>query len=116
MTTPQRMTAQEFDEQKHKLRTLSVQTNELARLVLVEGMNNTQAANAVGMSRQNVNGAMNRVRALLGDMPADYVYVQEWMPAAMAAEIRAKLKGMKSQKAVTENIIKQVLTETRTKR
>jgi hypothetical protein len=115
MATKQLMTAQEFDNQKHKLRTLSVQTNDLARLVLVEGLNNTQAAAAVGMSRQNVNGAMNRVRALLSDMPADWVYFQEWMPAAMAAEIRAKIKSLSSLKVSAENIAKQALTDARSK-
>ena len=103
MTTLQIMSALEFDEQKHKLRTLSAQTNQLARLVLVDGLNNTKAAEMVGMSRQNVNGAMNRVKALLADMPADYVYVKEWMPAKMATEVRAKLKAQKVKNVSGEN-------------
>jgi len=103
MTTPQqRMSAEDFEAQKHKLRTLSVQTNELARLVLVEGLNNTKAAQTVGMSRQNVNGAMNRVKALLADKRADYVFVQEWMPPSMAAEVRAKLKALEEESAIQE--------------
>lgn len=92
MATLQRMTAQEFDEQKHKLRGMSAQNNELARLVLVEGLTHTKAAEALGMLPQNVSGAMNRVKALLQDMPADYVFVQAWMPNKKAAEIRAYLK------------------------
>jgi hypothetical protein len=92
MTTLQRMTAQEFDEQKHKLRGMSTQNNELARLVLVDGLTHTKAAEVLGMLPQNVSGAMNRIKALLEDMPADYVFLQAWMPKKKAAEIRAYLK------------------------
>ncbi|NWD57462.1 hypothetical protein HX878_22315 [Pseudomonas veronii] len=90
-----RMSSTEFEESKYKLRTLSAQLNDLARLIIVDGMSNTKAAEALGMSRQNVNGAMQRVTALLYDMPADYVFVQEWMPKNMAARVRAELKILK---------------------
>lgn len=92
------MTSQEFDKQKHKLRTLSAQTNELAQLILVDGLNKTDAAKAVGMSRQNVNKTMNRVMALLRDLPSDYVYLQEWMPESLAIETRAKIKAARKEK------------------
>lgn len=98
MTNLKRMSAQEYEDQKDKLRTLAAQTNELARLILVDGMSKTQAAAAVGMSRQNVSGAMNRVMALLNDLPSDYVYLQEWMPAKMATEVRRELKNLEIER------------------
>jgi DNA-directed RNA polymerase specialized sigma24 family protein len=94
-----RMSSTEFEENKHKLRTLSAQLNDLARLILVEGLTNTKAAEVLGMSRQNINGAMQRVTALLYDMPADYVFVQEWMPKKVAARVRAELKELKDAAA-----------------
>lgn len=97
------MSSTEFEENKHKLRTLSAQLNELARLVLVEGMNHTQAAEVLNMSRQNISGAMKRVTALLCDMPSDYVFVQEWMPKTLAARVRAELKTMKEGAAEKNN-------------
>lgn len=90
------MSSTEFEENKHKLRTLSAQVNDLARLILVDGLTNTKAAEQLRMSRQNINGAMQRVTALLYDLPADYVFVQEWMPKKMAARVRAELKEMKA--------------------
>lgn len=98
MTNSTRMSAQEYEEKKHKLRTLSAQNNELARLILVEGLSKTKAAAAVGMSPQNVSGAMKRVMALLTDLPSDYVYFQEWMPAKMAAEVRKELKRLEIER------------------
>lgn len=98
MTNSTRMSAQEYEENKHKLRTLAAQINELARLILVEGLSKTEAAAVVGMSRQNVSGAMNRVMALLNDLPSDYVYFQEWMPAKMATEVRKELKQLEIER------------------
>ncbi|MGE6473188.1 TrfB-related DNA-binding protein [Serratia proteamaculans] len=86
------MTSDEFEAQKHKLRTLSVQTNELARLILVERLNNSAAASAAGMSRQNVSKHMTRVLALLADMPKDHVYFEGWMSNKLAAETREKIR------------------------
>ena len=95
--TTQRMTPQEFEDQENKLVNFSAKINRLARLVLVDGLTHTKAAKAVGMSPQNVNGAMNRVKAAMHDVPADYVFIQEWMPANMAAELRTRLKALKDK-------------------
>lgn len=83
-----KMTADEFETAKVKLRTLSVNTVDLARLVLVDGLSIQEAATASGTSRQNANQGMKRVMALLEGLPSDWVFVEEWMPSSMAVEVR----------------------------
>lgn len=92
MEKQRRMTADEFEENKHKLRSLSAKTNDLARLILVDGLNNTDAAAEVGMSRQNVSKTMTRVNSLLNGMPADFVFFEGWVPGELAIEMRRRTK------------------------
>jgi hypothetical protein len=92
MTASTTMTAEEFETQKPKLRTLSANTNELARLILVDGMSNGEAAKAVNMSPQNVSKAMRRVKALLNDLPSDYVWFEGFMPEDIAVATRKAIK------------------------
>lgn len=94
------MTPEEFEVAKQRLNTLSGNVVAVARLILVEGMAPSAAAQEVGMSRQSANGAMKRVRALLASRPADWVYFEGWMPESLAIEIRAKLKDLESKKQV----------------
>ncbi len=92
------MSAEAFEQQKHKLKTLSVKTNDLARLVLVEGLTAAEAAKRVGMSRQNVSKTMQRVNFFLADIPSDWEYFEAcWMPKNMAAEVRERLRLVKKE-------------------
>lgn len=92
MTKRMRMTAEEFDEQKHKLRSLAASTIDLARLILVEGKTNSDAAKVVGVSRQNVGKAMDRVIALLSDLPSDYVWFEGFMSPERASSLREEIQ------------------------
>lgn len=93
-----RMTPAEFEQEKEKLQSLSVKTVEVARLVFVEGMTNTAAAQQVGMSRQNVHQALRRVKAKLSGYPSDWVKLENtWMPESMAAEIRKRIAELKNE-------------------
>ncbi|MNJ72393.1 hypothetical protein D3C77_690340 [compost metagenome] len=92
MSNAPRMSPEEFDSQVGKLQNLRGTTVQLARLILVDGLNHTEAAAKVGMSRQNVSKYMIRVNALLTGYPADWVRFDEWMPASLATEVRARLK------------------------
>ncbi|MDF4211158.1 TrfB-related DNA-binding protein [Pseudomonas protegens] len=87
-----RLTAEEFDEQKHKLRTLAASTTDLARLILVDGMTNTDAARAAKVSRQNVKKAMDRVMALLSDLPSDYVWFEGFMSPQRALSLKEEIR------------------------
>lgn len=90
------MAPEEFEAAKQRLNTLTGNVVEVARLILVEGMAPSAAAQKVGMSRQSANGAMKRVRALLASRPVDWVYFEGWMPESLAIEVRAKLKELES--------------------
>jgi hypothetical protein len=92
MTKQIRMTAEEFDAQKHKLRTLAASTTDLARLILVERMSNTDAAKSVGVSRQNVKKTMDRAMALLSDLPSDYVWYEGYMSPERAVSLREEIQ------------------------
>lgn len=89
-----RMTPEEFDRQLHKLGELQGNTIELARLILVEGKTNAEAARLTDNHRQNVSKKMQRVKALLSGYPASWVPFQGMMPESMAVEIRARIKQL----------------------
>lgn len=99
------MSAEEFEAKQDRLTKMSVQTNQLARLILVDGLNNAEAARTVRMSRQNVSKHMARVIARLNDMPADYEHLDLWVPAALAKETRAKLRSIEEERQAKENVI-----------
>lgn len=93
--TKGKMTAEEFDRHLPKLENgrLASNTVTLARLILVEGKTNAEAARLTKITPQNVSKKMQRVEALLSGYPADWVPFQEMMPESMAVEIRARLKA-----------------------
>lgn len=97
MKEPLRLSVADFAKNQAKLVKLSAEVNHLARLILVEGESLTAAATTVGLSKQNASKHMKRVRALLNDQPAAWVYLAEWMPDWLAAEVRAKLQAEKDR-------------------
>lgn len=83
------MTPQDFEAlEKGKLRAMSRKALDLARLMFVEGKNQTEAADTLGMSKQSARYHRLRIEAVLNDQPAEWVLLQEWMPPAMAVEVR----------------------------
>jgi molybdopterin-guanine dinucleotide biosynthesis protein len=103
MTKRKRMTAEEFDDQKHKLRTLAASTTDLARLIIVEGMSNVEAAKAVGVSRQNVKKTMDRALALLADLPSDYVWFEGYMSTDRATRLKDEIQQDLAAHAAKKN-------------
>jgi predicted DNA-binding protein (UPF0251 family) len=94
---PGSMSLEEFNASQHKLTSMSEATIELARLVLVDGHSAKNAAEAVGVSRQNVHKTVQRVVAAFNDIPSGYVELRAWMPKSMAIEINARLKALADQ-------------------
>lgn len=92
MTEKLRLSMDAFEKAQSKLIKLSAEVNRLASLILVDGESLTDAAAAIGMSKQNASKHMKRVKALLNDQPAAWVHLEEWMPDWLAAETRAKLQ------------------------
>lgn len=92
MANQPRLSPEAFSELQAKLTKFSVEANELARLVFVDGKPPSAAAQALGMSRQNANNQLRRIKALMNGQPVGWVQLNEWMPAWLATETRAKLK------------------------
>jgi DNA-directed RNA polymerase specialized sigma24 family protein len=88
------MTPEDFEGHKDKLKRLSSQTIDLARMILVDGIPNAEAARQTGMARQNVKRQMNRVMARLAGYPEGWVRFDGWMPADFVAKIKEAEKAM----------------------
>lgn len=88
-----RMSAEEFESNLPKLAgDFTVNTINLARLVLVEGQTHTEAAKAANVSRQNVGKTVERVMARFNEFPSDWVLLKEvWAPPDLAKEFRDKI-------------------------
>lgn len=92
-----RMTEEEFDACRDRLASLSVNAVNLAHMVWVKGMSQTQAAEQLRISRQNAHGILKRATAHLNSLPGDWEKVEEWMPKDLAMEVRAKIKDAKQK-------------------
>ncbi|WP_055137496.1 TrfB-related DNA-binding protein [Pseudomonas corrugata] len=98
MTDQLRMSPTEFEQNQDKLTKVSVEVNKLARLIMVDGLTQTAAAAALGMSKQNAFKHMKRVKALLNDVPPTWVLLEaQWMPGWLAEETRSKLRTEKEK-------------------
>lgn len=100
------MTQEAFDELRPDLGRLSVATMDVARLVLVEGMSQSDAGARFGMSRQRVYGIMQRFQAAMRILPTTWRKVEVWLPPELAAEVEAKSKA-----AIAEHHASKVLNK-----
>lgn len=92
-----RMSEEDFELAKHKLGRLSLNTISLAKLIIVEGLKPAAAAKEVGMSRQNVSKAMQRVYAALANVPDGWVRVECWAPKELASDFLERVELTKRQ-------------------
>jgi hypothetical protein len=97
MKATQHMTPEEFDEVAPKLMGFTGTAQSYARMVLVERVAPGEAAKAVGLSRQNAHQQMNRMMAVLNDLPKDWIFFEgDWMPASLATEVRALIAAARA--------------------
>jgi hypothetical protein len=89
MATGPTMTAEEFDALRPRLGRLALDSFEIARAVLVDGMKTTEAAHRYGMTRQRVHGIVQRFRAAAQDVPTGWRRVEVWLPPEMAEQVEA---------------------------
>lgn len=92
------MTHEDFDALRPSLGRMAVATVDVARLVLVEGATQADAAARSGMSRQRVYGIMKRFEAARQTLPTDWKKVEVWLPPKLAAEVEAMAEA-----AITEH-------------
>jgi predicted DNA-binding protein (UPF0251 family) len=83
------MTASEFEALRPRLGRLAVDTIEIARAVLVDGMKPTEAARQYDMTRQRVHGIVQRFRAAAQEVPTGWRRIEVWLPPEMAAQVEA---------------------------
>lgn len=83
------MTADEFEALRPRLGRLALDTVDIARAVLVEGMRPAEAAVRHNMSRQRVHGIVQRFRAAAQEVPSGWRRVEVWLPPELAAEVEA---------------------------
>jgi hypothetical protein len=81
------LTAEEFDELRPKLGRLALDTVDIARTVLVDGLRPSEAAVRHNMSRQRVHGIVQRFRAAAHEVPKGWRRVEIWLPPEMALQV-----------------------------
>ncbi len=84
-----RLTPAEFDALRPKLGRLAVDTMDVARLVLVDGLPPSEAGERYGMSRQRVYGIEQRFKAAMETVPTRWRKVEVWLPPELAAQVEA---------------------------
>ena len=89
MASSARMTADEFEALRPRLGRLALDTVEIARAVLVDGMKPTEAANRYDMTRQRVHGIVKRFSAAAHEVPTGWRRVEVWLPPELASQVEA---------------------------
>lgn len=83
------MTAEEFDALRPLVGRLALDTVEIARAVLVDGMKTSEAASRHGMTRQRVHGIVQRFRAAAQEVPTGWRRIEIWLPPELADQVEA---------------------------
>jgi len=81
------MTAQEFDALRPRLGRVSLDTLEIARAVLVDGVKQSDAATRYGMTMQRINGILRRFAAASQGVPTGWRRVEVWLPPDLAEQV-----------------------------
>lgn len=87
------MSAEEFEQLMDRLDALSTRrgysekSRAAARLVMVSGASESQAAAQTELSSQSVNQLMKRIRRRMESLPKGWVQVKGWFPADVAKQL-----------------------------
>ena len=82
-----RMTQAEFDALRPNLGRIALDTIDIARLVLVDGMTQGEVATKHNMSRQRVYGILQRFAAAAQSVPTGWRRVEVWLPPDLADQV-----------------------------
>lgn len=95
-----RMTAEEFrTEVRPRLFGFSEKVVSLAELFFVGGKTLKDAGEQCSMSKQSAGQAINRVLAVLNDVPKDWVHFEGYLPPGLAKEIREQVDALLPKEA-----------------
>ena len=97
-------TAEEFEALRPLLGRVTLDAAEIARALLVEGLNQTKAAVRFGLSRQRVHGIKQRFEAAARAVPTGWRRVEIWLPPKLADRVEAMAKKARADHAATRDI------------
>lgn len=83
------MSSQEFDSLRPRLGRLTIDSFDVARAVLVEGVRPIEVAERHGMTRQRVHGIVQRFLAAANEVPTRWRRVEVWLPPELAEQVEA---------------------------
>ena len=93
-----RMTQAEFDALRPNLGQITLDTIDIARLVLVDGLTQAEVATVHNMSRQRVYGILQRFAAAAQNLPTGWRRVEVWLPPELAGQVEAMAKRARAGK------------------
>lgn len=92
------MTAEQFERLLPALKRLTLETVDIARDVLVHGKTQTEVAKERGKTKQRVGQLVQQVLAKRDDIPEGWEYLELWVPAELASDVRSKVEGLRATK------------------
>ncbi|MBK8177234.1 MAG: helix-turn-helix domain-containing protein [Rhodospirillales bacterium] len=95
-----KLTHSEFELLRPRLGRLAIDTIDVARAVLVDGMTPSAAARHFGMTRQRVHGIVQRFRAAAQAVPTAWRRVDVWLPPELAAQVEAMAEAARAAHVV----------------
>lgn len=94
------LSSEEFDALRPRLGRLSIDSLDVARAILVEGLRPTDVADRHGMSRQRVHGIVQRFLAVCNEVPTHWRRVEVWLPPELAEQVEALAEKARADHAV----------------
>lgn len=93
------MTAEEFEALRPRFARFASESVEYARLVLVDGQDQSEVARLHGVQRQIVNRPVTKIRALAADAPKGWQRVEQYFPPAVATALNAYAVELRAAEA-----------------
>ena len=91
------ITSDEFNALRPLLGRLALDTVEVARTVLVDGVKPIEAAAKFNMSRQRVHGIVQRFRAAAQEVPTGWKRIEVWLPPELAEQVAAMAEKARAE-------------------
>ncbi len=93
----ERLTAAEFEALRPHLGRLTMDSVKIARMVLVDGVKQSEVATQYGMSRQRIHGIMVRFAAASQAVPTGWRRVEVWLPPELADQVETMADKVRAE-------------------
>ena len=91
------MSLEDFESLRPQLGRLTLDTIDIARAVMVEGLGTTEAAKRYGMTRQRIHGIVQRFRAAAVEVPTGWRRVEVWLPPQLASQVEEMAENARAE-------------------